>query len=33
VNNLLDTDVLLYIEKACGLNENLNDLADIIKEM
>lgn len=31
--NLFDTDVLLYIEKAYLLNENLNDLSEIIKKM
>lgn len=29
--NLLDSDVHLYIERALQLRENLNDLADIIK--
>ena len=29
--NLLDSDVHLYIERAWQLRENLNDLADIIK--
>lgn len=29
--NLLDSDVHLYIERAWQLRESLNDLADIIK--
>lgn len=29
--NLLDTDVLLYLDRVCQLNENLNGLADIIQ--
>ena len=32
-NDLLDSDVHLYIERAWQLNKNLNDLSEIIKEM
>jgi hypothetical protein len=32
-DNLVDTDVLLYVERAWQLKENLIDLADIIKRM
>ena len=31
-NNLIDTDVLLYVDRAWQLKENLNGLADIIKQ-
>lgn len=31
--NLLDTDVTLYIERACQLAENMDSLADIIKNL
>ena len=31
-NDLLDSDVHLYIERAWQLNENINGLADIIKQ-
>ncbi|MGK0448877.1 MAG: hypothetical protein ACJA2M_002678 [Polaribacter sp.] len=32
INDLLDSDVHLYIERAWQLNENINGLADIIKQ-
>ncbi|GET21036.1 hypothetical protein [Prolixibacter denitrificans] len=31
-NNLMDTDVLLYIERAWQLTENIDGLADIIRK-